>query len=105
MQYIDNKMFLCKHFEASAACLSQTLETGHEGFLRKRTASSRFTEHQLFELKKRFKSHPYITGKEKQLMAENLGTTQAAVTNWFCTERKLRRKFVNKARNATVATA
>ena len=88
--FIDNKIFLGKHSEAPTTCLSQVSGTEHRGVLGKRTPQSRFTEYQLSELKKRFKSDPYITGVEKELMAKNLGTTTIAITNWFSRKRKLR---------------
>ena len=44
----------------------------------KRASSSRFTEYQLSKLN-RFKSDPFIKGKEKELLAKNLGTTMTAV--------------------------
>ena len=76
--------------------------TEHRSVLRKRTATFRFTERQLSVLNKRFKSDPYISGKEKELMAEVFGVTQATIRNWFSTKRKQMRKSVNTARNPTV---
>ena len=77
----------------------------HERVPRKRKPTVRFTEYQLSELKKRFKIDPYIKGREKELMAKNLDTTQTAVTNWFNVERmKLKRNLSNEACNVTVLT-
>ena len=56
-------------------------------------------------MRKRFKSDPYITGNEKELMAKNLGITRNAITNWFSRERRLKQGLVKEARNATVLTA
>ena len=98
--------FSDKHFESPTTFLSQVRETELKGVPCKRTATYRLAECQVSELKKRFKSDPFITGIEKELMAKNLGLTQAAVTNWFCRERKRKRNLLNKARNATtVVTA
>ena len=105
IQYIDNKNFLGKRFEAPTTFLSQVSETEHGGVLGKRTKASRFTEYQLSEMKKRFKRDPNIKGIEKELMVKNLGITQTAVTNWFSRKRRLERNLVNTARNATVVTA
>ena len=79
----------------------------HGGVLgkRPRKSQSRFTEYQLAELEKRFKIDPYIKGMEKELMAENLGTTQAAVANWFDVRRRRKRRLASEASNATVVTA
>ena len=97
--------FLDEHFEPPTS-FSQVCKTEHRGLPCKRTTCLRFNEHQLSELKKKFKTHPYIKGLEKDMMAKNLGITQAAVTNWFCCERqKLKRRSVNEASNASVVTA
>ena len=78
----------------------------HKGVLCKRTSSYRFNEHQLSELKKRFKSDPYITGIEKELMAKNLGITQKAIKDWFYFKRsRLRQLLGSKYSNTTVVTA
>ena len=78
----------------------------HERVPRKRKPTVRFTDYQLSELKKRFKSDPYIKGIEKELIAKNLGTTQTAVQRWFKVERmKLKRNLANEASNVTVVTA
>ena len=96
---------LDKHFEAPTTSFSQVPETGLSGVPRKRT-SSQLTELQLSELKKKFKSDPYIKGIEKELLANNLGITTTAVTNWFSWERiKLKRHLSNEAHNATIVTA
>ena len=76
----------------------------HEGVSCKRSYS-RFTEYQLSELEKRFKIDPYIKGMEKVLMAENLGSTQTAVAEWFRSKRKRKRRLANEASNATVVIA
>ena len=65
----------------------------------------RFTEYQLSELEKRFKIDPYIKGMEKELMAENLGTSQSAIEEWFSGKCKRRRKLAKKVSNATILTA
>ena len=82
-------------------------ETGHSGVPRKRAGFySQFTELQLSELEKKFKSDPHIKGIEKELLANNLGITLSAVANWFsCKRRKLKRHLSNEVRNATVVTA
>ena len=77
-------------------------ETEHRGVLCKRRACSRFSDHQLSEMKKRFKQDPHIKGMEKELMAKTLGITKLQVTNWFIQERRRKRKLVNKAMNGTV---
>ena len=77
-----------EHFQAPKTHLSQVSETEQKSVHGKRTATFRFTEHQLSVLKKRFKSDRYITGEEKKLMAETLGVTQDKVQNWFYTQRK-----------------
>ena len=66
---------------------------------------NRFSEYQLSELEKRFEIDPYIKGMEKKMMAENLGTTQAVVEEWFSGKRKRKRRLAKKASNATVVTA
>ena len=72
----------------------------------KRRTSSQFTDYQLSALKKRFKSDQYIKGKEKILLAKNLGISPTAVRIWFNLERrKLKRHLANKASNATGVTA
>ena len=72
----------------------------------KRTSTSRYTEHQVSELKKRFKSDPYIKGIEKEKMAKNLGITQKAIKDWFFSQRvRLKRGLANKYGNGTVETA
>ena len=76
----------------------------HEGVSCKRRYS-RFTEYQLSELEKRFKIDPYIKGMEKVLIAENLGSTQTAVAEWFSSKRKRKRRLANEASNATVVIA
>ena len=79
----------------------------HGGVPRKRKALVRFTDYQLSELEKRFKGDPYIKGIEKELVAKNLGTTQAALTAWFYLKRRQTRQLANEATcsNATVVTA
>ena len=75
----------------------------YKGLPCKRTTTSRFTEHQLFQLKKRFKSDPYIKGMEKKLIAKNLSVTQTAIKDWFYLERlRLQQPLANKDSNATV---
>ena len=92
--------------ETPTSCLSQAFGMEHGGVPRKRKPFVRFTEYQLSELKKRFKSDPYIKGIEKELMAKNLGTTQTAVQRWFKVEHmKLKRNLPNEASNVTVVTA
>ena len=74
------------------ACLNQASETEQRRISRKRTRSSRFTEYQLCELNKRFRSEPYIKGMEKELMAKNLGVSLSSLSSWFYRQRRLKRK-------------
>ena len=98
-----NKISLDEHFEAQATSFSQVSKAEHKGVPSKRASSSRFTEYQLSELNKRFKSDPYIKGTDKELFAKNLGITMATVKSWFCRERKrLKQCLANEASNATV---
>ena len=98
-----NKTSLDKHFETQTTSFSQESKIEHRGVPCKRPSSSRFTEHQLSELNKRFRSDPFIKGTEKELLAKNLGLTLTAVKNWFYYERnKLKQRLANEASNATV---
>ena len=90
---ITKSSYIGKYSESPTTCLSPVSETEHRGVLGKRTTQTWFTQYQLSELKKEFKSDPYITGVEKKMMAKNLGITQARVANWFCKERKRKAKF------------
>ena len=72
--------------ETPTSCLSQAFGMDYGGVSRKRKAHFRFTEYQLSELRKRFKSDPHLTGIEKELIAKNLGTTQSSVNSWFKSE-------------------
>ena len=102
--YNTNNCFIGKHFESSTTSLSQVFGMEHGGCPRKRTAYCRFTEYQLSEMKKRFKSDPHIKGIEKQLMAKNLGISMTALADWFKAQRKLERKLANEVSNATIVT-
>ena len=75
-----------------------------EQFHAKEKSPSQFTEYQLSEMEKKFKSDPNIKGIEKQMMAKNLGITMSALENWFKAQRRLERKFANKVSNATIVT-
>ena len=98
-----NKTFLGEDFEAPTTSFSQVSKTEHRGVPCRRASSSRFTEYQLSELNKRFKSDPYIKGVEKEFLAKNLDITLTAVENYFYLERKrLKRHLANQASNATV---
>ena len=78
----------------------------HGGVSRKRKPPFRFTEYQLSELRKRFKSDPYITGIEKELLANHLGITLTAVKNWFKRERlRLNGSRASEASNVTIVPA
>ena len=103
--YTINNCFIGKHFEPSTTSLSQASEMDRGGGPCKRSSSFRFTEYQLCELKKRFKSDPHIKGIEKQLMAKNLGITVSSLANWFKVQRRLDRNLATEVSNATIGTA
>ena len=84
--------------------MSQVSGMEYGGVPRKRKKRFQFTEYQRFELEKKFKSDPYIKGIEKKRMAENLGITMTALTNWFKTHRRLERNLANEVSNATIVT-
>ena len=94
--------FIGKHSESSTGCLSQVSGMRLGGGPIKRASTFRFSEFQLSELKKRFKSDPHIKGIEKELMAKNLGISVTSLKNWFEAQRKLERNLPNKVRNATI---
>ena len=52
------------------ACLKQVSETEQQRVSCKRKPTLGFSEYQLSEMKKRFKSDPYCKGMEKELMAK-----------------------------------
>ena len=62
----------------------------------KRKCPTTFTECQLAELRKWFKSSPYIEGEEKTLLARNLGISTERVKSWFTRERKIQKKKANE---------
>ena len=78
------------------ACMNQVSETEQKRISRKRKFRTGFSEYQLSEMKKRFKSDPYIKGMEKELMAKNLGISLSSLSNWFYRQRCLKQKLGTK---------
>ena len=84
--------------------MSQESEMEYRGLPRKRASPFQFTEFQLVELQKKFKSYPYIKGIEKRMMATNLGITPTALENWFRTQRGLQPNLAVEVINSTIVT-
>ena len=99
------KIHIDKLFETPTTCLSKVFEMEHRVAPRKRTRKFQFTEYQLSKLKKRFRRSPYIKGKEKELMAKDLGIPQNSVLSWFLYQRRVKQRLASEASNATVVTA
>ena len=97
------KINIDKHFETPTTCLSNGPEMEHKVVPRKGTDNKSYTKYQLSKLKRRFRSCPYIQGKEKELLAKDLGIPQNSVLSWFRYQRSLMQCLANEASNATVA--
>ena len=50
------------------------------------------SNYQLSELTKRFKSDPYLTGVEKELMGKHLGISPGSLQNWFARKRRVEKE-------------
>ena len=99
------KIHIDKHFKTPTTCLSNGSETEHRVVPHKGTDDIPFTKYQLSKLKRRFRSGQYIKGREKELLAKDLGIPQNSLLSWFRYQRSLKRRLTNEASNATVVTA
>ena len=87
-----------KNFEAPTTCSSEVSETEQRVVPCNKRKHFELTEDQLSKLKKRFTISQYIKGKEKELMAKDLGIPQTSVLSWFRHQRNLKRlQLANKA--------
>ena len=102
--YCD-KIHIDKLFESPTTSLSNVSETGHRVVPHRGTGYFPFTEYQLSQLKRRFRSCPYIKGKQKKLMAKDLGIPRNLLLSWYRHQRNLKRRLANEASNATIVTA
>ena len=72
------------HFEIVTDFSMLLSDTGLKGIPCKRS----FSDYQLSELRKRYKSHPYVVGVEKQAMCKRLGISKRQIENWFKHQRQ-----------------
>ena len=100
------KIHIDNLFETPTTGLSNVSEIEHRVVPHNATDYFLLTEYQLSKLKHRFRSNPCIQGKEKELMAKDLGISQCSVLYWFHRHRSLKRHLASQAisRSATVET-
>ncbi|XP_023216874.1 transcription factor LBX1-like [Centruroides sculpturatus] len=71
---------------------------------KKRKSRTAFTNHQIFELEKRFLYQKYLSPADRDEIAQSLGLTNAQVITWFQNRRaKLKRDMEELKKDVTAA--
>ncbi|GIY73559.1 transcription factor LBX1 [Caerostris extrusa] len=70
---------------------------------KKRKSRTAFTNHQIFELEKRFLYQKYLSPADRDEIAQSLGLTNAQVITWFQNRRaKLKRDMEELKRTSSI---